>query len=870
MNINRLFNYMTAIAVMLVAINAGAAEPTGYYSAAEGKTGQALLKALEGIVGSHTTIPYDGLWDMYKYADVGTDGYIIDMYSTAKYKPDTNKCGNYSNVGDCYNREHSFPKSWFNDASPMVSDAFHIYPTDGKVNGQRSNYPFGVCANGTYLSSTSKGRPLGKLGKSTYAGYSGIVFEPDDIYKGDFARTYFYMAAAYNNRIAGWDCDMLNRTSYPAFSNWAISMLLEWNRIDPVSDKEVKRNQAVYDGNGGRYKQNNRNPFIDHPELAEYIWGNKNGQAWYLNATSDPVITSPTSNNTIDFGVVAAGTTSSKTVTIKGANLSEDLEISVSGTGFTTSVSSVPYSQALKGQDITIYYVAPATDGTFTGTLTVESSETPTMRVPITVTVLNGIPASASDITANSFTAKWTDRKDATNYSLYLYGSDGNTLVSGYPVTVAASKGQYTVNNLSPLSTYYFKVKSAMLESNLVEVNTLDVEHIIDIITESNFEIKAVRGQASLPVVEARVYTENVDEDVTLSVSGDKFDISLDRNTWSKSLTIDSDGETFFVRLNDVSTVGTFFGTLSASSASYSGDMMELTAEVTRPTSNITGDVNADGEVDIADVNCVINILLGSERIWDGRDDLNGDGIVDISDINAILNILLGIVPDVNPTTYTEDWEELGTGGYWTNQVEGNTFTWDFKDAGIWGDTQKHGTLSCRLGKTATSSVSMAEDIATGASKVTFYASKWSASDGNITLDLNYSIDGGKTWTTAQTFTVTNDALKQYSADVNIAGNVRFSLAQKSGARGNIDDIAITDNPKAKAQVVVNADRTWDAVPQGNQLLVSTQGKTEVTVYNINAEAVAQAKVNGKHAISLPTGTYVVTACKQSKKVIIK
>lgn len=104
------------------------------------------------------------------------------------------QCGQYSTLGDCYNREHSFPKSWFNDDSPMVSDAFHIYPTDGKVNSQRNNYPYGECANGTTLSPNGKVKALGKLGTSTFPGYSGTVFEPDDEYKGDFARSYFYMA----------------------------------------------------------------------------------------------------------------------------------------------------------------------------------------------------------------------------------------------------------------------------------------------------------------------------------------------------------------------------------------------------------------------------------------------------------------------------------------------------------------------------------------------------------------------------------------------------------------------------------------------------------------------------------------------------
>lgn len=159
--------------------------PANYYAAAEGKTGEALRQALYQIIKSHTNVGYDGLWNVYKTSDVTDDGKIWDMYSNCDFAVGK-KCGSYKSVCDCYNREHSVPQSWFNEASPMKADAFHVYPTDGKVNGQRSNYPFGECSNGTNLG----GKALGRLGTSTFNGYSGKVFEPDDQYKGDFARTY--------------------------------------------------------------------------------------------------------------------------------------------------------------------------------------------------------------------------------------------------------------------------------------------------------------------------------------------------------------------------------------------------------------------------------------------------------------------------------------------------------------------------------------------------------------------------------------------------------------------------------------------------------------------------------------------------------
>jgi len=161
-------------------------EPAGYYDDAEGLTGEELKTALYQIISPHTTLDYDQLWDAYYTTDVDKyfedDGTVLDMYSENPsgvdpydYDFGTDQCGNYSGEGSCYNREHSFPKSWFNDASPMYTDIFHIYPTDGYVNGKRSNYAYGEVDNPTWESENGC-----KLGPNTYPGYSGTVFEPID------------------------------------------------------------------------------------------------------------------------------------------------------------------------------------------------------------------------------------------------------------------------------------------------------------------------------------------------------------------------------------------------------------------------------------------------------------------------------------------------------------------------------------------------------------------------------------------------------------------------------------------------------------------------------------------------------------------
>lgn len=226
--------------------------------------GKALKTALSELINSNcTSLSYSGLWTAFKDTDTRDGTIIWDMYSNESYVYGSNQCGNYNGEGSCYNREHSIPKSWFNSAAPAYTDLFHLYPTDGYVNGRRSNYPFGEVGTATYTSKNGS-----KLGKSSFSGYSDIVFEPIDEYKGDFARTYFYFATRYENLNCALSegAAVFTTTSYPKLTNYALQLFLKWDRQDPISEKEILRNEAVY------LYQNNRNPFIDFPGLAEMVW----------------------------------------------------------------------------------------------------------------------------------------------------------------------------------------------------------------------------------------------------------------------------------------------------------------------------------------------------------------------------------------------------------------------------------------------------------------------------------------------------------------------------------------------------------------------------------------------------------------------
>ena len=267
-----------------------------YYQNMDGESGDNLWKNVNNIcVKGFSTLGYDGLWTAYKITDVypqgdKNEGKIWDMYGECNFTYSKDKCGSYSRECDCYNREHSIPKSWFGDSkSGCGCDIFHLVPTDGKVNGMRSNYDFGEVKNATY---TYNGNKLGTSVSSisvvektiaTAAGRSvsasGTVFEPIDEYKGDFARGYFgTLVHWYSNYNFTSDNKMFSCNKRATESNnygltaYGVALLMKWHREDPVSQKEIDRN------NGIQQTQGNRNPFIDYPFLAEYIWGKKAGE----------------------------------------------------------------------------------------------------------------------------------------------------------------------------------------------------------------------------------------------------------------------------------------------------------------------------------------------------------------------------------------------------------------------------------------------------------------------------------------------------------------------------------------------------------------------------------------------------------------
>lgn len=243
------------------------AQPAGYYDAAEGLTGDQLKLALHNIVKGHSSITYAQLWTAFWSTDNKGDGVVWDMYSDVPngippytYHFGTDQCGNYNVEGDCYNREHSWPQSWFNNDGVARTDLHHIFPTDGFVNSKRGNYAYGEVQSASWTSKNGS-----KLGSCKTPGFNGIVFEPIDEYKGDLARALMYMSVRYYQEDGTWSTSDMTLKS--ALKPWAIALLLRWNKADPVSPKEKERNNTIFED-----FQHNRNPFVDYPDFADMIW----------------------------------------------------------------------------------------------------------------------------------------------------------------------------------------------------------------------------------------------------------------------------------------------------------------------------------------------------------------------------------------------------------------------------------------------------------------------------------------------------------------------------------------------------------------------------------------------------------------------
>ena len=246
-----------------------------YYKSIDGTKGGATLKtAIYNLIKNHKQISYgkgaNNTWGAFYTTDAVVENgqhRVLDMYSNEK-----RYFSSKGNAIDGMNIEHSLPKSWWGgNTNYAYCDLHHLNPSDQEANSKKSNYPLGEVTTKSWSNGVTT------VGTGNVDGSSANVFEPLDEYKGDFARTYMYMFTCYQDLTWKYTWMNYDKSTYPTLKPWAVKLLLKWHKQDPVSEKEVNRNNAVY------AVQGNRNPYIDYPQLADYVWGDSINYTFHLS-----------------------------------------------------------------------------------------------------------------------------------------------------------------------------------------------------------------------------------------------------------------------------------------------------------------------------------------------------------------------------------------------------------------------------------------------------------------------------------------------------------------------------------------------------------------------------------------------------------
>lgn len=402
---------------------------------------------------------YDGLWEAYKTTDVRPDGtHFWDIYSdTTDYTLNDKRINaSYKKEGDSINREHVIPQSSFNEAAPMKSDIHHVLPSDGYVNNRRSAYPHGIVTGSpTYTSNDGC-----KLGSGTG---STTVFEPMDNYKGDIARIYFYFVTCYQDKMSSNSFSAFDKSTHPSIKTAYLNVYLQWAKEDPVSEKEIIRNNAAYAGQG------NRNPFIDSPYAVGAIWDPTHASDYGVKGQY-------TSGEGVSISKTSASMISGGTTTISATSTGGG---TINWTTSNSSVVSLSSSTSSSGSSITLTAGSEGS-ATITASSTI-SGKTYSQQCSVTVSAtkqVSSIAVSGQKTTYNvddtfvkpTVTATYNDGTQAEVSNEATYTGYDMSVAGDYTVTVS-----YSYGGVTKTAAYAIKVKTSGGGGSGEEV-TLDID----------------------------------------------------------------------------------------------------------------------------------------------------------------------------------------------------------------------------------------------------------------------------------------------------------------------------------------------------------------------------------------------------------
>ncbi|MBR0202128.1 MAG: endonuclease [Bacteroidaceae bacterium] len=718
-----------------------------YYATVQGLKKAQLKTALHDIIQPAYVLEYGGkgegyTWSGFARTDNLGNGHIRDRYSNI------DRTFKGLQAVDGMNIEHIWANSWWGHVvNNAYCDLFNLFPADASANGRKSNNPIGVVDGAIAFDNG-----VTRVGKSSSYRADSLItaWEPADKWKGDFARTYFYMATAYEHMTALWQTTEGLLTvdpsaSWPLMRPWVYQLMLEWAENDPVDDIERARNDSVF------AIQGNRNPYVDMPQLADYVWGDSTEFAFYINSKSIvPELFVPRSGSVIDFGLQSLQTEMNHKIVVRGRNLAGNLNVSLEDNNHSFSVSpaTLTAAQVEAGAVITISRTA-TTAGPCTATLVLSDGNNLSHSVTLRMNVIDGIPAyDPASIVCNmntkNFTACWKNMAlaEGETYSLDVYTitNGERTSLSGYPVTTADTS--YVVSGLKASTTYYYQVSAGSLTSNQVQVDMPAVKPVFSVSPNS----VALTSQPGVPSRELRlsVTTLALSKYETSISCPAPFEVSADGENWSGELLLTTYNPSFYVRLGAVAAAG-----------AYEGEMI----------------LTAPG-------------------------------------VNELVVSLSAVVDE--DKAFFENFESGTKGGYAEGSVTCNAATWTLANALLANDANAGGGRCVRM--KIGGRLEMNEDKTEGCDSLSFYAGLYNK-DTKPTLTVSYSLDGGQTWTpVVETLAFTNGEWKRYSYAIQQDGLIRLRFATQDGnenQRLNIDDIQMSNYKQSSspdAISVIDAD----------------------------------------------------------------
>ena len=739
---------MHRIIISLLLIPCLAYGQMGYYRSVEGLKKAELKSALHDLIQPNLVLSYGGKGEGYTWAgfydcDQLEGGYVLDRYSNEqrRFNPDKTAVSNM-------NIEHIWANSWWGHlVNNAYCDLFNLYPADATANGRKSNNPIGIVDG-----KVAYENGVVKVGKSSSYRADSLItaWEPADEWKGDFARTYFYMATCYSHMTDLWTTAegwlTMDGSDWPTMRPWVYRLMLQWAKDDPVDSIEIRRNEVICGIQG------NRNPFVDYPQLCEYVWGDSIDYSFYINPEStEAELFVPVAGDRINYALQALSKGFETTLTLRGRNIAEGLSITVDNELFQLGTKQVTSEQLTAGFDLPIS-IKPSAAGTYQAILTL-GNEHFTQVDTLDIAFVDGIPAYAAtdivcSVNSRRFTANWMDFLPGAEYTLDVYTKDSNGNPKHFG-TFTTTENHYQVTGVQANTTYYYTVsiiENGVLKfsSNEVAVAMPEMNPVFSV-SPSTIAFATVPGrpsdavQVGITALAVPEYVANVSVDAP-------FEVSADGEEWSQSLTLKGTDMKYLVRIGAVDAEG-----------EYEGEMVVSTKNVEERIVTLTASVDAR-------------------------------------------------------KAFFEDFETGSKGGYAEGSVVCSASTWKMTDALMAGDDNRNGAKSVRMRYQG--SIEMQTDKSEGCDSLWFYAGLYNKDTG-VKLSVYYSIDGGEQWTlVAQDIAI--GTWQRYGYELNVKGDIRlrFVCSANGNKRINLDDIQMSSYRDADGMELVNGkwsdDKCYD------------------------------------------------------------